>query len=99
MTCEKDDQFKLPEGLIDDRDLGFCYEKKVILLDSAFFENGFSDQVDIIHRLLFCMKETNEKNNVIFPYYQLRVRPTRIDERPEGTCFELRWGNRDNLKK
>jgi hypothetical protein len=99
--CELEDQLKLPEGLKDDRDLGFCYEKKVILSDLVFFEEDRTiyTQLMIINSLLMCMKESNEKNNVIFPYYQLRVRPTRAGELPEGICFELRWGNRDNLKK
>ncbi len=88
---------KLPKSFTDDCDFGMCYEKKAILHEQAFF-GDIRHSIDLIHRLLQCMKDSNNKNEYDFPFYQLRVRPTRIDERPEGICFELRWGNREDLE-
>ena len=91
---------KLPEAFTNDSDLGLCYEKKVVMIGEAFFTQGIAAQVDIIHRLLQCMKESNEINKHDFPFYQLRVRPTNVYEHltgPQGICFELRWGCREML--
>ena len=88
---------KIPEAFTNDSDLGMCYEKKVILQEQLFFNGNLTEQVGLIHMILQCMKESNELNKHKFPFYQLRVRPTRTDERPHGVCFELRWGNRDEL--
>lgn len=88
----------MPKAFTDDSDLGLCYEKKVIMMPCVFFGGDIHYQAEIIEKLLFCMKESNEKNNHTFPFYQLRVRPTRFDERPDGVCFELRWGSREELK-
>lgn len=89
----------LPKAFTDDRDLDMCYEKKVILHESVFLEGDLNVQVEIIHKLLQCMKEWNALNKHDFPFYQLRVRPARWYEGSGqgGVCFELRWGNRKML--
>jgi len=91
---------KIPKAFTDDSDLGMCYEKKVIIVENVFYNGDLSDQIRLIHLLLQCMKESNQLNSHNFPFYQLRVRPSRIyEEQPEGICFELRWGNREELKE
>ena len=90
--------YKLPRAFTDDSDLGMCYENKVILHEDIFLKGNIFDQSRLIERLLYCMKETNEKTKHEFPFYQIRVRPTIRDEVPLGICFELRWGNREMLQ-
>ena len=92
---------QLPEAFTSDAQLGLCYEKTVIMQPDVFLDGNLADQIDIIHRLLQCMQESNEVNKHDFPYYQLRVRPARWYEAGamEGVCFELRWGNRELLPK
>lgn len=90
---------KLPKAFTDDSDLGMCFEKKVIMNEQYFYQGNIEDQAKMLAKLLFCMKESNEKNAHDFPFYQLRVRPVRMQEAPFGICFEFRWGNRDLLEK
>lgn len=89
---------ELPKAFTDDSDLGMCYEKKVIMNPNMFHSTVYP-QLEIIGSLLQCMQDTNKFNNHEFPFYQLRVRPTRLYEKPSGICFELRWGDRNLLPK
>lgn len=90
---------KLPEALHSDNPYGLCYEKKVIVMETTFLLEGINGQLNIIAELLDCMQRSNIEMQYEFPFYQLKVRPTHIDERPAGICFELRWGNREELSK
>lgn len=96
---ENFDYIHLPEALTSYKQYGLCYEIKVIMAEASFLFEGINAQVRLISELLDGMERSNEKMQYIFPFYQLKVRPTRIDEYPQGVCFELRWGNREDLTK
>lgn len=60
---------------------------------------------NMIARLLFCMKETNQKHNVSCEFFRLDFRPQTFDEEitrkfPIGALvLDLKWGSKKELEK
>lgn len=86
-----------PKAFTDDSDLGLCYEKKVIMNEHMFFLEPIGAKIQIITLLLQCLEDSNKINKHDFPFFQLRVRPSRFYEEYPGICFELRWGSKELL--
>lgn len=74
-----------------------AYEKKIMCSEQIY--GDVSMYLQIIGKLLYCMKESNKINNHDCEFFQLRFRPAQFLEGGHDLCMELRWGHKDLIKK
>jgi hypothetical protein len=79
----------------------FAYQKKIGI--SYCFYGDIPEMSKMIARLLYCMKECNEKNAHSCEFFRLDFRPAYFDETfefPFGfLILDLKWGCQEELKK
>lgn len=79
----------------------FAFEKKIGVSESLYGNQRAIAQV--IERLIFCMKETNQKNDFECEFFRIDFRQPYFDERMEFPLgfliLHIKWGCKKELKQ
>lgn len=79
----------------------FCFQKKVGLVEDLY--GNIPMIIDLIHRLLFCIKETNKLHETESEFFRLDFRQPYFHEMwefPKGyLILDLKWGCKKELEE
>jgi len=79
----------------------FAFEKKLGISEMMYGDIPFL--ANSIAKLLYCMKETNEKHRVDCQFFRLDFRTSYFDEQltfPMGCLIlDLKWGSKKELEE
>lgn len=87
---------------MENKEIPFAFGKKIGINDQCLGID-ISLFLNIIGKLLVCMKETNKHHNIDCEFFRLDFRQPYFDEElqfPRGALIlDMKWGHKDDVEK